>query len=70
MKNKKIKYYNNLQKYMTYKNLTIEKLSKEINISMSQLSLISSNKAYPRENNRIKILNYFNLSFNQMFYKN
>lgn len=57
---------NNLQKYRKYKNLTQDKLAKELNISSSLVRLIE--KGYsPGSKTKIKIIKYFNVSYEQMF---
>lgn len=63
-------YRNNLQKYRIWKNLTQKELADNLNIKIRKLRDIDVNKSYPRKYIRDKLLKYFNVSFEQMFYKN
>lgn len=63
-------YRNNLQKYRIWKNITQKELAEELNINIQKFRKIDNNKSYPRKYIRDKLLEYFNVSFEQMFYCN
>ena len=67
IKNKKYKI--NVQKYRVWNNLLQRELAEEVGISKSQLRKIEMNKCYPRELFRERLCNYFNINFEQLFYK-
>lgn len=66
--NYKKQYYNNLQKYRVYYNLTQESLANKLKISPQTIRMIEHQKSFPTGHNIKTILDYFNLSFDQMFY--
>lgn len=69
MPRKGLPYKNNLHKYRLWKGIVQSEISDKTGISVAQIRLIEKNKSYPRKQNRDKLLSYFNVSFNQMFYK-
>lgn len=60
---------NNLSKYRIFKGLTQQGLSKELNISCQLMRKIETENHYPKYQIRTKILKFFNLSFEQMFFE-
>lgn len=68
MKQKKIKYKNNVQKYRIWKGIAQKELANEIGYSVSEVRLVEKNKVTPRLMLRLKICEFFGVSHNQMFY--
>ncbi len=68
MANTKQHYKNNMQKYRVWKGLLQKDIATDMNISISEIRLIERNEVCPSKKNRIKICDYFGVSFEQMFY--
>jgi transcriptional regulator with XRE-family HTH domain len=64
---KQANIYNNLQKYRIWKGFTQEKLAEYLKISANMLRRIEKGY-YPKYTIRSKVLNYFGVSHNQMFF--
>ena len=60
---------NNIQKYRKWKNLSQIELANSIDFSVTELRLVEKQKHTPREVTRNKIVNFFGVSYGQMFYK-
>jgi DNA-binding XRE family transcriptional regulator len=60
---------NNVGKYRVYHNMTQKELAEALKISCALLRKIEVNNHYPKYVVRAKILKFFNVSENQIFYK-
>lgn len=61
-------YKNNVRKYRVWKQLTQQQLADLIGIDVSDLRLIEKQAVIPQLKTREKIIKYFNVSMEQMFY--
>lgn len=68
MANRKKCIRNNIQKYRIWKGLFQKDLAELTGISLSELRLIEKNKVTPRTPIREKLIQYFDVSHDQLFY--
>jgi DNA-binding XRE family transcriptional regulator len=68
MNTKKL-YRNNLQKYRAYNGLTQVELASKLDIHANTLRYIEKQVSYPQDRNIKVILDFFGVSYNQMFYE-
>lgn len=69
MANKKKNIKNHVQKYRVWNGLLQADLAEATGIPMSTLRLIEKNLVCPRAGATQKLLDFFNVSYDQLFYK-
>jgi DNA-binding XRE family transcriptional regulator len=60
---------NNVQKYRVWRGLLQKDLADAIGISISEMRLIERNKVTPKPENQEKLCEFFEVSYDQMFYR-